>query len=160
MKIENTSDFSITEIKELIKIARGSIPDKDVAYIFKSKAMHGWRGRMKYNFFQKSICLVDVKSGLKYPIRMNEHGGVDRERTIQNKQPDGSYKMIYRKTNRPFHVVNDWKELVLSITAHELYHFWLFKLKKKQSEAKCERYALKRIDRYREIKNLNIPTQL
>ena len=56
--------------------------------------------------------------------------------------------MSYLKRVPDFNAEN-WKEMIVTILAHEFYHLKLFQKKKKQSEVKCDKYALKRLNKYR-----------
>jgi hypothetical protein len=51
----------------------------------------------------------------------------------------------------PKYTVNNWKEAIVSLTAHELYHIKQRRTRKRASEIKAEAWAMKKLKEYREI---------
>lgn len=55
----------------------------------------------------------------------------------------------YGGRGSPLIEVNDWREMIVYIAAHEARHIHQFRHKKRLSEVDCERFAAKALDRFR-----------
>ncbi len=53
-------------------------------------------------------------------------------------------------------MMRNWKEAMVAVTAHELYHIKQRRTGKRASEVKAERWALKKLEKYRKSKIISI----
>lgn len=148
MKLKNTSKFTNKEVRDLIRIAKGSTNIKNVVFHIKnSKKMFGgtcygqgisWmsiNGRTIYHPDPLIVARVQ-KDNDKYPYEMNkEYTGRGRK----------------YNTRKPKYTVNNAHEMLLVILAHEIYHYKEWNTKNRGSEIKAERYAMKKLMKYREV---------
>lgn len=55
----------------------------------------------------------------------------------------------YGGKRSPLIVVNDWREALVALAAHEARHVWQFQHRKPTSEVDAEKFAARALDRYR-----------
>lgn len=56
----------------------------------------------------------------------------------------------YGGKHSPLIVVNDWREALVTVAAHEARHIHQYRHKRPLSEVDCERFAAKALERYRQ----------
>lgn len=56
----------------------------------------------------------------------------------------------YGGKRSPLIMYNNWREALVGVSAHEARHVYQFRTGKRVSEVDCERFALKRLEAYRE----------
>jgi len=154
MRIVNTSKIDTKEIKKLIKAAKGSISTGGVEFHFKN-SRRGYAGRCYWNGCSFSgvfnpLVVVRIQHSNKYPIKMNEDRKINWEKTEKQRLINSSQKLVFRKNRRPKYTVHNYKEMLVCLIAHELYHLHLHRRRKKQSEVGCENFAFKKLLEYRE----------
>jgi hypothetical protein len=57
----------------------------------------------------------------------------------------------------PFFVCHDWREWLVKLAAHEAKHIEQFRTRDVCSELSCERFALGRLDQFRQLASLSQP---
>jgi hypothetical protein len=133
MKLRNTSQFPIEEIRQLLRIATKGVSLSDTAIHTKNSAKK-YAGRA-YEVAPSTTTyrrLMVVRLGdNQYPIRV-------------------SYDWRYKTA--PEFFAQNWQELFVLIAAHEARHIQQFKKGWRCSEIDAEKFAGKRLEDYRKQK--------
>ena len=142
MEVKNTSDFNTKVLRELISVSKGSTSLKKVSVHFKNARSSTYRGMCYYEGCNWSrtrnpLITIGVNPKNKYPMDINK---------------PYNRNGVMKRTRFPQYIVNNWKEMMVSIIAHEIRHLHFHRKDKPQSEVKCERFALKRVEKLRETK--------
>ncbi len=140
MRIKNTSRYPTAEVERLVRFAakgigksRVEIHVKNSRRVFAGRAWHIIGNNRIVNVAKYVDDLVVVRIGppAKFPIEFS----YPRLKTV------------------PRYTIRDWKEAIVSVTAHELYHIKQRRACRRASEVKAERWALKRLEAYRKQPN-------
>lgn len=133
MRLKITANYPIEEVKQLVKLASKGINHRNMT-VFVKNSRHGFRGRAYYGTWwlngkrHQNHCVVAIGKPSHFPIKNHSYQGL--------------------KT-APVFDLNDWKEALVHVTAHELYHQRQFIRRKRNSEVEADRWGLKRLIEYR-----------
>lgn len=177
MRIKNTSRYPTDEVKRLVAIGTRGVRMERVAVHVKNGAGGTAYDQVPYaspRYGQKTVDrLVVVRiGGVSYP-----HDNMDEVVRWQNvsdaeydslpeaerralrhwANSDGRHGAQRRVIERhpyggkrsPLIVVNDWREHLVTVAAHEARHIWQYQHAKPRSEVDCERFAAKALARFR-----------
>ena len=124
MRVKTTIDYPIEEVKRLCAVASRGINHKGFTIWIKN-SRHAYAGRA---YLYRNYAVVRVGRPEHYPLQAH-----------------------YRGLKRaPYFTLNNWQEAIVAVVAHELRHLQQYKLRKPRSEVDAERWAVKRLDAYRE----------
>jgi hypothetical protein len=136
MRIKNTSRYPTVEIEQLVRFAAKGVGTSG-AEVHVKNSRHvlsggAWRLLERRDIVNEAKCvdyLVVIRVGLsaKFPIEY-------------------CYPRIKRA---PRYTIENWREAIVTVTAHELYHIKQRRTGKRTSEVKAERWALNRLEDYR-----------
>ncbi len=141
MRIKNTSKYPTAEVERLVKFAakgvstsRVEVHVKNSKRIFAGRSWHnvGSNRVIKVADYVDDLAIVRIGSSDNFPIVF-------------------SYP---RLKTAPKYTLRNWKEAIVSITAHELYHIKQRRTGKRLSEVKAEKWAFKKLEEYRISYNL------
>ncbi len=136
MRIKNTSRYPTVEIERLVRFAAKGIGTSRVEVHVKNST-RVFAGRAWHNIGRNSVVNVADYIDDLIVVRV----GPPAEFPIEFSYP--------RLKTAPKYTMRGWKEAVVSVTAHELYHIKQRRTGKRASEVKAERWALKRLEEYR-----------
>ena len=134
MRVKITLNYPKAEILKLVEFASIGINDRNITlaiknsrYAFRGRAYHGiwWLNGKKH----KNYCVIAIGKETHFPIKSHKY---PRLRTA------------------PTYDLNDWREALIICTAHELHHQKKFRTRKRNSEVDAERWAVKRLEAYRQ----------
>lgn len=137
MRIKNTSRYPKVEVERLVRFAAKGVRTSRVeVHVKNSKRV--FAGRAWHNI------------GRNHVVNVAEY--IDDLVIVRLGSPDRfPFEFSYpRLKTAPRYTINNWKEAMVSVTAHELYHIKQRRTGKRSSEVKAERWALKRLNEYRE----------
>lgn len=138
MRIKNTSRYPNSDILRLVKFAsKGTSSERVEIHVKNSK--WAFAGRAWHDVGNSSIIKVDDK--------------IDDLIVVRIGSPD-KFPMNFKYPGlkrAPKYTLNNWKEAIVSLTAHELYHIKQRRTRKRASEIKAETWAMKKLKEYREI---------
>ncbi|MBS7622269.1 hypothetical protein KEJ39_01160 [Candidatus Bathyarchaeota archaeon] len=136
MRIKNTSRYPTDEVEQLVRFASRGIDSsrvevhvKNSKRVFAGRAWHNIGRNMVINVAEDitDLLVVRVGSPTNFPFEF-------------------SYP---RLKTAPRYMIQDWREAVVCLTAHELYHIKQRRTGRRASEVRAERWALKRLLEYR-----------
>ena len=123
MTVKVTANYPLEEVKRLAKIASKGINHKHLRIWIKN-CFWAFAGRA-YNY---NYAVVRIGKPHRFPIQNHKYRGLKRA---------------------PTYDLNDWKEALVVVIAHELRHLQQMRLNKPRSEVDAERWAVKRLEEYR-----------
>ena len=136
MIVKNTSRYPTDEVERLVAFAAKGTDSTDVEvhvknskWVFAGRAWHNIGRNRIINVSEgvNDLVVIRVGSPDKFPIEF-------------------SYPRL--KTT-PRYMISDWREAIVCLTAHELYHIRQRRTGKRASEVKAERWALRKLLAYR-----------
>ena len=136
MRIKNTSRYLTVDVKRLIRFAAKGIRTSRIeVHVKNSKNI--FAGRAWHNIGRNRV--------------VNVADNIDDLVVVRLGPPDRfPFEFSYpRRKTAPRYTVKNWKEAIVSVTAHELYHIKQRRTNKRASEVKAERWALRRLEAYR-----------
>lgn len=123
MRIKLTASYPLEEVKALCKVA---------SYGIRTKNFRIWIKNSRYAFAGRawsSYAVVRIGKPHHYPIKDHQYT---------------------RLKTAPVYDINDWKEAMIIVVAHELRHLQQGRLRMRgKGEVDAERWALKRLHAYR-----------
>jgi len=138
MRIKNTSRYPTVEVERLVRFAAKGIESSRVeVHVKNSKWV--FAGRAWHNIGRSKIINVALDIDDLVVIRV----GSPNNFPIEFSYP--------RLKTAPRYVIRNWREAIVSLTAHEFYHIRQRRTGKRASEVKAERWALKRLEAYRKM---------
>ncbi len=139
MRIKNTSRYPAAEVERLVRFASKGINTSGVeVHIKNSKKI--FAGRAWHNIGHNNVITVADNINDLVVIRIGS----------SDKFP---FKFSYpRRKTAPRYTLKTWKEAIVTVTAHELYHIKQRRTKKRASEVKAERWAFKRLEAYQKAR--------
>jgi hypothetical protein len=176
MYLRNTSRYPTSEVRSLIEfavrgvnLARVAVHVKNTARGYAGMAYFTVPGMSSAHGGARSLITLRVgKAGFprdNMVTRVKWHPWTTREavqgcpstwafgmRTHDGAQQFRAGEPIrhpYGGKRSPLIVVNDWREALVAIAAHEARHIHQHRRKKPLSEVDCERFAAKALERYR-----------
>jgi hypothetical protein len=140
MYLKNTSRYDIEEIKDLLVYAADGFDLRGVAVNVKN-CSRGYAGRAYSDV--PGISNVHPKATRLVVIRIGTPGKFPISNFIRKLgHPYGG------KTS-PLIEMQNWREALVAVAAHEFCHIHQFQNKLPRSEIQCEKAAAKRLDAYR-----------
>ncbi len=140
MRLKNTSRYPTVEVQRLVRLAAKGVDSSRVeVHVKNSKWI--FAGRAWHNIGHNSIVSVADDVDDLVVIRV---GSPDRF-PIEFQYP--------KLKTAPMYLISNWKEAIITLTAHELYHIKQKRTGKRASEVRAERWAFKRLQ---ECRKLNI----
>ena len=136
MRIKNTSRYPAAEVEELVRFASQGIDSSGVeVHVKNSKWV--FAGRAWHNIGRNRV--VNVAEDIDDLLVM-------RVGSPNNFPFEFSYP---RLKTAPRYMIQDWREAIVCLTAHELYHIKQRRTGMRASEVRAERWALKKLLEYR-----------
>jgi hypothetical protein len=140
MYLKNTSRYDIEEIKDLLAYAADGFDLNSVAVNVKN-CSRGYVGRA-YESVPR-IANVHTKATRLVIIRIGSPGKFPLTNFMTKKgHPYGGKRS-------PLIEMQDWREAMVAVAAHEFCHIHQFQNNLPRSEVQCERAAAKRLEAYR-----------
>lgn len=136
MEIKNTSRYPTSVVDSLVLFAVENcdtagieVHVKNSKQVFAGRAWHDIRNNrvIKVSEDIDDLIIVRIGSPDKFPITF-------------------SYPKL--KT-APTYTIKNWKESIITVTAHEMYHIYQIREKKRLSEVQAEIWSLNRLLKYR-----------
>ena len=146
MRLKNTSRYPKADVLQLVRFAakgvdssRVEIHVKNSKWVFAGRAWHNIGHNRFVNVAEDVDDLVVIRVG-----------------SPNNFPMEFSYPKL--KT-APRYMIGSWKEAIVCLAAHELYHIKQKRTGKRASEVKAERWALKRLLDYRRSSIYSVDNQ-
>lgn len=137
MKLKSTSHYPMDEVRELLAFAAKGISTKHVA-VHVRNTRHPYYGRAYWGVPSISSA---YKTSAQYLVTIRI-GKPDRF-PLDCKYP--------RLKTAPEYTMQDWKEAMVMVAAHEFRHIHQYRQRKPRSEIDAEKWAFKRLLAYREM---------
>ncbi len=125
MKLRITLRQSHDEVAKLVAMAAAGVDHDDLS-VWVKNCSYAFAGRA---YFGVRHCVVRIGRPEHFPIRSHHYPGL--------------------KT-APVYDLESWQEALVLVTAHELRHQEQFRLGQPRSEVDAERWALVRLEAYRQ----------
>ena len=136
MIIKNPSRYPTVEVEKLVRFASTGLDTSRVeVHIKNSKKI--FAGRAWHNIGQNRI--------------VNTSNHINDLVVVRVGSPDKfPFEFSYpRRKTAPKYTIGNWREAVVSVTAHELYHIKQRRERKRASEVKAEEWAVTMLAEYR-----------
>lgn len=150
MIFTNTSKYNDDESRQLVLIGIGTLPHADVEVHLKGTLKSAYAG-MAYcgvpriaNCDRDSNYLVTLRIGAETFFPTDNRYWITDLRGNRVKVPYGGKSV-------PLERMDDWREALVYLSAHEFQHIVQFRNKSPLSEIECELAAIRGLKRYREI---------
>jgi len=138
MRLKNTSRYPTVEVQRLVRLAAKGVESSRVeVHVKNSKWV--FAGRAWHNIGHNNIVSVADDVDDLVVIRV---GSPDRF-PIEFQYP--------KLKTAPMYLISNWKEAIIALTAHELYHIKQKRTGKRASEVRAERWAFKRLQECRKM---------
>jgi len=135
MTLRNSSQYDTKEVRALVRFATSEVDMRGVHVNVKNAKSTPYRGMA----YEGVPMISDARGKADYLVTI----GIGSE----DRFPIPSAQ---RSTRWPKYEMNDWREALVLVAAHEAKHIEQFKEDKPRSEVACEHFAARMLRRYRE----------
>jgi len=143
MDIKNTSGYPDARVRELVEFAYQSVGPEKIGTVRQVRVRSRTNGYFSGHawYYHREI-VIGVGSSYMFPLKQRH--------------------CCKRSKRWPQYCLNDWKETVVCVAAHEFMHLAQYEKEKRigrhvvKSEIECEYIAKKAIEEYREKETKNV----
>jgi len=135
MRIKNTSQYNIAELKRLAKYIKGVKTQRVDVLVTMARGNRAYQGWAHFLTWKKK----DKRPWYKITVRIG----------VPEKFPCFA-GMHFKYKRYPIFTYENWQEAFVGVLAHELRHNQQFRLNKKASEIDAGKFEYKSLLRYRE----------
>lgn len=150
MIFTNTSKYNDDEARQLVLIGIGTLPHADVEVHLKGTLKAAYAGMAYCGVPRMANC--DRDSNYLVTLRIGAETFFPTDNRHWTTDPHGNrVKVQYGGKSVPLERIEDWREALVYLTAHEFNHIVQFRAHSGRSEVACELAAIRGLKRYREI---------
>jgi len=139
--LRNESRYSTQEVRKLVTFAVGEIDLRHVCVKVKNSNRQAFSG-MAYDHIPR-LAVVPASAKQLVTVRI---GG-------QVKFPLLGHRYLGKSDRFPTYDIHNWQEALVVCTAHEALHIEQFREGLRCSELRAERYAVRKLNEWREVRD-------